>query len=91
MNTTTHATEPRSEADQRDDDTAIRPFKVDVPQPDLADLHRRVADPLARAGDRRRRVAGRAARDHAGARAALGRRARLARGRGEDQRRSRTS
>ena len=33
MNTTTHATEPRSEADQRDDRTAIRPFRVDVRRP----------------------------------------------------------
>ena len=37
-------TEPRPGADQRDDDTAIRPFRVDVPQADLDDLHRRVRE-----------------------------------------------
>ena len=37
-------TEPRPDADQRDDRTAIRPFRVDVPQADLDDLHRRVRE-----------------------------------------------
>ena len=37
-------TEPRPDADQRDDGTAIRPFRVDVPQADLDDLHRRVRE-----------------------------------------------
>ena len=37
-------TEPRSDAEQRDDDTAIRPFAVDFPQADLEDLHRRIRE-----------------------------------------------
>ena len=37
-------TEPRPDADQRDDDTAIRPFTVEFPQADLDDLHRRVRE-----------------------------------------------
>ncbi|RZS68334.1 pimeloyl-ACP methyl ester carboxylesterase [Agromyces ramosus] len=36
-------TQPRRGADQRDD-TAIRPFRVEVPQADLDDLHRRIRD-----------------------------------------------
>ena len=44
----------------------IRPFRVSVPEADLADLRRRVkATTLARGGDRHRRIAGRAARDDA--------------------------
>ena len=35
-------TDPRPDADRRDDRTAIRPFRVEVPQADLDDLHRRV-------------------------------------------------
>ena len=37
-------TDPRPGADRRDDDTAIRPFRVDFPQSDLDDLHRRVRE-----------------------------------------------
>lgn len=36
------STEPRSEANNQDD--TIRPFRVDVPQADLDDLHRRVRE-----------------------------------------------
>ena len=37
-------TEPRPDADQRGDSTAIRPFRVDFPQTDLDDLQRRVRE-----------------------------------------------
>ena len=36
--------ESRSETDQRDDRTAVRPFTVTVPQADLDDLRRRIRD-----------------------------------------------
>jgi len=36
--------EHRSETDQRDDRTAVRPFTVNVPQADLDDLRRRIRD-----------------------------------------------
>ena len=58
------------------DDTAIRPFHVDVPDEALVDLRRRIKrDQVARAGNGHGRVAGRAARDDAEARALLGDRA----------------
>ena len=37
-------TDPRSDAQRRDGDTAIRPFTVDFPQADLDNLHRRVRE-----------------------------------------------
>lgn len=37
-------TDPRPDADRRDDRTAIRPFRVEFPQADLDDLHRRVRE-----------------------------------------------
>ena len=56
-------------------DESIRPFTVNFPEEELADLRRRVAaTQLARPGDRHRRIAGRAARDDPEARAATGRR-----------------
>jgi pimeloyl-ACP methyl ester carboxylesterase len=37
-------TEPRPDAEHRDDDTAIRPFAVQFPQADLDDLQRRISE-----------------------------------------------
>ena len=64
--------------------TEVRPFHVDVPDEDLADLRRRIT--ATRWPEKETvadRVAGRAARDDPGARALLGDRSRLAQVRGE--------
>src|SRR5882757_1228568 len=66
-------------------DTTIRPFRVNVPEADLADLRKRIADKVARSRTGRRCNARRAVGDDAEARAVLGERARLAQVRGEDQ------
>ena len=59
--------------------TAVRPFRVDMPEEALADLRRRIAATRWPGKETRRRcVAGRAAGDAAGARALLGHRVRLA-------------
>ncbi len=51
------------------DKTAIRLFRVNVPEAELAELRRRVAAPGCPKGNRHGFFAGRAARDHAEARA----------------------
>ena len=54
-------------------DTAIRPFRVDIPEQALDDLRRRIArHALARPGNRRRSVARRAAGEAAGSSSATG-------------------
>ena len=65
------------------EDTAIRPFRVDIPEEALADLRRRIA--MTRWPDREtveRRVPGRATGDHSGTRPLLGNGLRLAEDRG---------
>ena len=61
--------------------TAVRPFRIDVPEEDLVDLRRRIA---RHAWPEKETVAdqfaGRAARDDSGTRALLGDRLRLAQG-----------
>jgi hypothetical protein len=64
--------------------SAIRPFRVNIPEEQLVDLrraHRRHA--MARPRDGQRPVAGRTARNVPGARWLLGHRLRLAKGRGQ--------
>ena len=64
----------------------IRPFQVETPEEELAELAPDRGDALAHQGARRRSVAGRAAGDAAGARPLLDDRVRLAQVRGETER-----
>ncbi len=58
--------------------TAVRPFRVDIPEEAIADLRRRIAATVwPEQGDRRRCFAGRAAGDDSETRALLGHRLRL--------------
>ena len=88
---TPSATQQGSE--QATDKTAIRPFHVnDVPEAELTELRRRIN--ATRWPERETvtdAVAGRAARDDSGARPLLGDGIRLAQGRGETERPSRSS
>ena len=67
--------------------TGVRPFHVDIPEEQLAELRDRIAaSALALQGAGHRPVARRAVSDDQGARPLLGNRVRLAQGRGEAQR-----
>ena len=84
MATLTSLTLSSTPAAAENNDTAIRPFRVTVPEKELVELRRRIAAtrwPTKELVDGS--VAGRAARDAQSARPLLGDRVRLAEGRGQ--------